>query len=369
MRVALHVGQLRQKVPGGIGRYTEALCREIPEFGVDLLTFAAGSVPARDGVTLPGLTDLGLPHDGARYELWHRLRRPRLPFAADVVHAPSLAVPPRSDSALVVTVHDVAFLNHPELFTRRGVSFHKAGLAIAGKEADAIITASSFVGRQLINLGFDEKRIHVIPHGVTLAPTADRSDAERRLEALGISPPFILQVGTVEPRKGVDTLIAALQRARREIPTLTLVLAGPVGWGDVAGLNATGVRSLGLVDDSLLEALYSTASVTTVASRSEGFGLPALEALAHGSPLIASDATSLPEVVAGAGILVPPDHPAAWSKAILDILTDNTFSDELRARGPKRAAMFSWEASALAHFKAYQNAIDSHLDRQRGLLP
>ena len=137
----------------------------------------------------------------------------------------------------------------------------------------------------------------------------------------------------------------------------------------MAGLDAPGVRSLGLVDDALLEALYSTASVTTVASRSEGFGLPALEALAHGSPLIASDATSLPEVVAGAGILVPPDHPAAWSKAILDILTDNTFSDELRARGPKRAAMFSWEASALAHFKAYQNAIDSHLDRQRGLLP
>lgn len=369
MRVALHVGQLRQKVPGGIGRYTEALCREMPTFGVDLLTFAGGPVPAREGITLPGLTDLGLPHDGARYELWHRLRRPRLPFAADVVHAPSLAIPPRSDSALVVTVHDVAFLDHPELFTRRGVSFHKSGLEIAKREADTFITASSFVAKQLINLGFDEKRISVIPHGVTLSPTASAREAESRIEALGISPPFILQVGTVEPRKGVGTVIAALQRARREIPNLSLVLAGPIGWGEVRGLDSPGVRSLGLVDDSLLEALYSTASITTVASRSEGFGLPALEALAHGSALIASDATSLPEVVGDAGILVPPDHPAAWSKAILDILRDDTFRDELRARGPKRAALFSWEASALGHFKTYQNAIEMRSNRDRSLRP
>lgn len=363
MRVALHVGQLRQKVPGGIGRYTEALCREIPTFGVDLLTFAAGGVAQKDGIPLPGLTDLGLPHDGARYELWHRLRRPRLPFAADVVHAPSLAVPPRSEAALVVTVHDVAFLNHPELFTRRGVSFHKAGLEIARREADGIITASSFVARQLINLGFDEKLISVIPHGVTLSPTSDTGEGESRLEALGISAPFILQVGTVEPRKGVETLIAALQRARRETPKLSLVLAGPLGWGEVRGLDSPGVRSLGLVDDSLLEALYSNASITTVASRSEGFGLPALEALAHGSPLIASDATSLPEVVGDAGILVPPDHPAAWSKAILDILRDDALSDDLRERGPKRAGLFSWEASAVGHFKAYQTALEIRSNR------
>ena len=93
MKVALHVGQLRQAVPGGIGRYTAALCRHLPAAGVDLLTFAAGPIPLPADTPLPALTDLGHPYDGARYELWHRIRAPRLPFSPDVVHAPSLAVP------------------------------------------------------------------------------------------------------------------------------------------------------------------------------------------------------------------------------------------------------------------------------------
>ena len=348
MRTALHVGQLRQPVPGGIGRYVERLARHLPEVGVELLTFAAGPVPA-DAATLPALTDLGRPHDGARYELWHRLRAPRLPFSADVVHAPSLAVPPRGDAALVVTVHDLAPIEHPATSTRRGVAFHTRGLAIATREAAIIVTPSRFVAQQLAARGVAEDRLRVIPHGVTLLPSLDEAEATARLDALGVRGRFVLQVGTVEPRKGIDTLVAALRRVRRTAPDVQLVLAGPVGWGAVSGLEEEGVLALGRVADPDLEALHRGASVATVASRSEGFGLPALEALAHGTPLIASDATSLPEVVGDAGLLVPPDHPAAWATAILDLLGDDAARAELARRGPARAARFTWSASADAH--------------------
>jgi glycosyltransferase involved in cell wall biosynthesis len=364
MRAALHVGQLRQRVPGGIGRYVERLAHHLPEVGVDLLTFAAGPVTT-GGTALPALTDLGRPHDGVRYELWHRLRAPRLPFSADVVHAPSLAVPPRGDAALVVTVHDLAPIEHPSTSTRRGVSFHTRGLAIASHEASIIITASEFVARQLAARGVEEGRLRVVPHGVTLAPSLDEAEATQRLEALGVRGRFVLQVGTVEPRKGIDNLVAALRRVRRTEPDLQLVLAGPVGWGVVSGLEEEGVLALGRVEDPDLEALYRGASVATVASRSEGFGLPALEALAHGTPLIASDATSLPEVVGDAGLLVPPDHPAAWATAILDLLRDDTAQAELARRGRERAARFTWSASARAHREAYE-AARADADRRRG---
>ena len=336
MRAALHVGQLRQAVPGGIGRYTAALSRHLPDAGIDLLTFAAGPVTPPAGTTLPALTDLGRPYDGARYELWHRLRAPRLPFSPDVVHAPSLAVPPPGDAALVVTIHDLAFIDHPDAFTRRGVSFHTRGLEIADR------------------------------HGVTLSPSLDETEALARVEALGVRPPFILQVGTVEPRKGIENLIAALPRVRRELPDITLVLAGPIGWGQVAGLREAGVIALGHVEDTALEGLYREATLATVASRSEGFGLPALEAMAHGTPLIASDATSLPEVVADAGILVPPDHPAAWSRAIIGLARDDAARAELARLGRARAATFTWTASSAAHRAAYEQAIERPGPRRRG---
>jgi glycosyltransferase involved in cell wall biosynthesis len=343
-----------------------ALARHLPATGVDLLTFAAGPVPVPAGTTLPALTDLGRPHDGARYELWHRLRAPRLPFSADVVHAPSLAIPPAGDAALVVTIHDLAFLDHPDAFTRRGVSFHARGLALAEREADAFVTASEFVRRQLVARGIEESRVHIAAHGVTLSPSLDEREALARVEALGVRPPFILQVGTVEPRKGIENLIAALPRIRREIPDITLVLAGPIGWGQVSGLREAGVVALGHVEDAALEGLYREATVATVASRSEGFGLPALEAMAHGTPLIASDATSLPEVVADAGVLIPPDHPAAWSRAIVELARDDAARADLARRGRARAATFTWEASGAAHRGAFEQAVERPGPRRRG---
>ncbi len=351
--VALHVGQLLQRIPGGIGRYTRALIDELPPVGVALGTFAAGDPSVELAATFPGFVNLGHPYAPWRYELWHRFRAPKVRVPADVVHAPSAAIPPVGDRPLVVTVHDVAFLRHPELFTKHGVAFHTRSLELTNRYAAAIITPSRFTHDELVREGFDTGRIHVIPHGIDAGAAPDPVDVQRRLRWVGVEPPFVLFVGTVEPRKGIPVLIDAMDAVRAGHPDVTLVVVGRPGWGDVPGLDASYVRNLGSADDDVLEALYRTATAVAVPSRYEGFGLPALEAMARGVPVLAADATSLPEVVGDAGILLDPEATDAWATAINRLLDDPDERARLQRAGRERAAGFTWPASAHAHLAAY----------------
>jgi glycosyltransferase involved in cell wall biosynthesis len=351
--VALHVGQLLQRIPGGIGRYTRALIDELPRAGVALSTFAAGDPSVALAESFPHFVELGHPYAPVRYELWHRFRAPRIRIQADVVHAPSMAIPPTGDRPLVVTVHDVAFLRHPELFTKRGVSFHTRGLELTRRDAAAIVTPSRFTHDELVREGFPPDRIHVIPHGIAVGPAPVPAELERRLRWAGVETPFVLFVGTVEPRKGLPILLRAMEAVRREHPDTTLVVVGRPGWGEVPDLDASFVRKLGATDDDVLDALYRTAAVVAVPSRYEGFGLPALEAMAHGAPVVASDATSLPEVVGDAGILVEPEAVDAWAGAVNRVLGDDDERSRLQRAGLERAAGFTWFGSAHAHRAAY----------------
>ena len=355
--VALHVGQLLQPVPGGIGTYVRALLTHLPEQSVELSAFAAGTRP--DGVTVP-FTNLGWPHGTVRYEAWHRFRRPQLPVSDAVVHGPSLAVPPRrtraGDAALVVTVHDVAFLRFPEFFTPRGVAFHRRGLALTYDEASVIITPSAFTRDELIAEGFEPERVIAIPHGmVPPAPPTPEAIAATR-DHFAIPGPYLLVVGTVEPRKGLDTAAAAFRAVRQAHPKLRLVIAGPHGWNTVDGLDEEGIIRTGAVTDDQLEALYADAALCLVPSRYEGFGLPALEAMARGCAVIASDSSSLPEVVAEAGVLVPPGAVDAWIDAIRALLEDPNRRAALADAGRTRAATWSWTDAARAHADAYRQA-------------
>lgn len=355
--VALHVGQLLQRIPGGIGRYTRALIDELPPVGVELSTFAAGDPSVALAGSFPNFVGLGHPYAPVRYELWHRFRAPRIRVPGDVVHAPSMAIPPAGDRPLVVTVHDVAFLRHPELFTKRGVSFHTRGLELTRRDAAAIITPSRFTHDELVHEGFDADRIHVIPHGIAVGPAPAPAELERRLRWVGVEPPFVLFVGTVEPRKGLPILLQAMESVRSEHRGTTLVVAGRPGWGEVPGLDASFVRRLGATDDDVLDALYRAAAVVAVPSRYEGFGLPALEAMARGAPVIASDGTSLPEVVGGAGILVDPEAVEDWADAINRVIGDDDERGRLQRAGLERATGFTWFASAHAHRTAYLAAL------------
>jgi glycosyltransferase involved in cell wall biosynthesis len=356
MKVAMHVGQLFQAVPGGIGRYVEGLLDALPEAGVNLATFASGAPRPDADYQLPHHVDLGMPGPPWRYELWHRWRRPPIPVEADVMHAPSLAVPPSREIPLIVTIHDLAFLRHPEVFTDRGVAFHRRGLAIAYREAEAILTVSEFTRGELVRAGFEPERLHVAPLGIVVEPGEPAAILDARVAAVGVERPFILSVGTIEPRKGLDILAAAFARVRRAHPDLTLVIAGPKGWLTVPGLDAPGIVRLGKVDEATLDALYRRATLCALPSRYEGFGLPALEAMARGCPVIASDATALPGVVGDAGVLVPPGDVVGWTATLSDLLGDDAARADYAARGLSRAATFTWAASARAHRDAYAAA-------------
>lgn len=356
MKVGLHIGQLLQPVPGGIGRYIVNVAQNLPAAGVDVVAFGAGTPSKRVQALIGPSTDLGWPRGPLRYEMWHRFERPRLALAVDVVHAPSLAIPPTGSIPLVVTVHDVAFLREPEAFTRRGLSFHRRGLTLAHRHARSVITASRSARDELVRVGFDPERIFLAPHGVEVRAPESETQINTRIERVGVTTPFVLAVGTVEPRKGLDTLAGAFTIAREKIPELTLAVVGPSGWLQVSGLDAPGVRQLGTVDERTLDALYRRAILCAVPSRYEGFGLPALEAMALGCPVVASNATSLPEVVGSAGVLVPVGDVAAWAHALVALIEDPNRRHELGARGRERAAGFTWLGSAHAHAAAYAAA-------------
>lgn len=354
-RVALHVGQLLQPVPGGIGTYVRALTATLPTAGVDLQTFASG--PRPDDLTVP-YTDLGFPSGALRYELWLRTRGPRIPVAADVVHGPSLAVPPArtrtGPAALVVTVHDVAFLRYPQHFTKRGVAFHRRGLEIARRRADIVITPSEFTREELEREGFDPERVVAIPHGMVVPAAPDPVSTQATLNRLHIDGPFILGVGTIEPRKGFAIVAAAMERFTDT--DLTFIIAGPPGWNEVSGLERANVRRLGRVDAATLDALYRSARACVVPSEYEGFGLPALEAMARGCPVLVSDTSSLPEVVGAAGIRVSSGDVAAWGNAIAAMVDDDAARAASGHAGLARAAEFTWEQAGLAHAAAYARA-------------
>lgn len=350
---AIHVGQLLQPVPGGIGRYVRHLVQALPAVGVDVHGFAAG--PAPDGIA--PYTDLGQPTGPVRYEAWHRFRRPVVRVPGDLVHATSLAVPPAGRRPLVVTVHDLVFLRQPEHLTSRGVSFHRRGLAIARREAAAVVVPTEFGKADLVAEGFDEARVHVAHHGVDPPGPEDPAVTAAVLEWLGIHRPFLLFVGTIEPRKGVDDVLAAHARLRERRPDLGLVLTGPPGWGAQPDLAGPGVIATGNVGDRELDALYRSAVALALPERYSGFGLPLVEAMARGCPVVTSDAACLPEVVGAGGDVVPVGDVDALAASLARLVDDEAWRAERSADALHRAGDFTWARSAEAHRLAYEAAL------------
>jgi glycosyltransferase involved in cell wall biosynthesis len=355
LRVAVNAEQLLYRSPGGIGRYTTQLLTVMPRLfsDVEMVPFTAlhrrrdvdRALRAAGCETASRLLPLPRP---ALYDSWHLLGAPGLPsrWGAELVHAPSVAVPPRSKIPLVVTVHDAAPELFPGAFTTRGRSFHRRGLAAAARRADVVLTVSHAAAEEIVaNSRIPPERIRVVHNGVA-PPLVDDSRREQILSTMGLlEQPYVFWVGSLEPRKGVDTLVsaAAQLRRQRDAPRFQLVLAGYEGWlGPEVG--GEGVIQVGRVTDEQLWALYAGATLFAFPSIHEGFGLPVVEAMSQGAPVVASDIPALREVTAGAARLVAPMSTDDWAQALADLLESETERDALAASGRARSAELSVDA-------------------------
>lgn len=387
MRVALNLEQLLQTPPGGVGRYTAELARLLPgletgdpDDAIELAPFVARhgadqvAAALRD-FGLAGLDPVALPLPRpVLYDAWHVLGAPGLGAvrrrrgALDVVHAPSVAVPPRGRYRLVVTVHDAAPLVHPETYPRRGRWFHRRGIAAAARRADLVITVSRAAADEIDeHTDISPDRVRVVPNGVDPTEASDEDVASAR-DAFGLDDrPYVLWLGTLEPRKNVGVLVEAFARwvAMHDVPHL-LVLAGPAGWledgqGVLGPARRLGerVRMIGRVGDDHLGGLYRGAELFALPSRHEGFGIPALEAMAQGTPVVCSDIAALREVAGDGARLVAPDDPDAWAAMLDDLSHDEDGRAALAALGRRRASEFSWERCARETVAVYREALGS----------
>jgi glycosyltransferase involved in cell wall biosynthesis len=285
---------------------------------------------------------------------------------ADVFHSSDVLLWKQPGALNVVTIHDLTTLLFPEHHTANTREMQALVRRFAQEKADTVIAVSEATKRDILaNLEIPDERVRVVHNGVGSAfhPIEDRETLTRALAPLGLSPGgYILHVGTIEPRKNLVRLVDAYHQARQAVssPAPKLVLAGSKGWQfqevfkrvEELALRKE-VIFLGKVPTDILPALYSGAALFTYPSLYEGFGLPPLEAMACGTPVVAANTSSLPEIVGDAGVLINPTDTQALADALATLLNDTERRADLSARGLVRAKLFSWRRTAAEMLKIY----------------
>jgi glycosyltransferase involved in cell wall biosynthesis len=356
----------------GAGEYVHELVGAYTATHADEVTVFSSSWkdrPARDTAARlrARVVDWRIPVRVLNY-LWHRTEWPPIELlagACDVVHAGHPLLIPARRAAQVVTIHDLFFLAHPE--RTQGAEIARDYAELAGghaRRALAVITPSTHTARLVVaRLGVRADHVYVCAPG---APTWDRLGASPNTPADG----YFLFVGTLEPRKNVGVLLDAYARlVARSTTAPRLVLAGGAGPGSAEWLDRLAraplrgrVEHLGYVPRETREALYAGARALILPSLDEGFGLPVLEAMSAGVPVVASTEGALPEVVGEAGMLVAPTNVEAIAAALERLLVEPAFAADLGRAGLERARAFTWTAAAVRVRQAYADAVD----RRRG---
>jgi glycosyltransferase involved in cell wall biosynthesis len=359
VRVVLVAEQLRRAVPGGIGTYVRGLLQGLaelddPDVGLEVVRSSPdgrrGSGSLAERLPSPVVTRL--------WDSGLAVGVPRRAGAATLLHAPSLAVPPWR-GPLSVTVHDLAWRSVPEAFPARGRRWHEGALARALARRALLLTPSEAVAVELRATG---ARAVVVPEGADHLPPPDL-DAARDLlgRRAGGDGPFVLSVGTLEPRKNLGRTVAAYRKARPSLPgPWPLVIAGPAGWaGELARLEATAgpdVVLVGPVAQATLAGLYALARCLVFVPVLEGYGLPPLEAMRLGTPVVASPLPSLAGT--DAALVVPSDDVDAIADAILAAASDEATRASLAERGVRLAASRTWRESARQHVAAWRAMLE-----------
>lgn len=303
----------------------------------------------------------------------HRLERWTLPLELSVrkplpalLHSVDHVAPAWRAWRSVVTLHDLAFLISPETHTAASRAYY-AATGASVRSAERVIAVSQRTASDAIRLlGVDPARIRVVHEAAapTYGPrTAAQFDQVAQRLQLDKARPYALFVGTLEPRKNLPLLLEAFGLLQRRVDA-QLFIVGARGWLDEpifvaharSGLGDA-ARFLGKLAEDELAVLYSHASVFVLPSLYEGFGLPVLEAMACGAPVVSSNAGPLPEVAGDAAMLLSPEDPGAWANALYQVLSDTRLANALREKGFARARQFSWERAAHATREVYREAL------------
>lgn len=373
MRIAIdYTAALQQRA--GIGRYTRGLVQSLSQLDANSEYVLLVSGRSYQENRIPPLSPnfrlkyLPLSHRWTT-ALWHRLR---LPIPADLFtgrvdlfHSPDFVLPPLRRGKKILTIHDLSFYRYPQGAEPSLLWYLKGAVPRSVTRADFIFADSQCTKKDLVEiLNVPQEKVAVIYPGVD---ARFRPDDDHRYQTIlrakyGLESPFILSVGTIEPRKNYPRLIQAFQllRAEYKIPH-QLIIVGGRGWlfhdiyQEVERLGiGDSVRFLGYVPEEDLRALYRGAEVFAFPSHYEGFGLPPLEAMACGVPTVVSNTSSLPEVVGDAALMVSPDDIKGLAEALYRLLSDDALRAELRKEGLEQAQKFSWEKTGedvLAHYR------------------
>ncbi len=370
MRIGLNarlVGTGRTYRRAGVSRYIASLIEHLPAAlgpADDLVVVGRPDEESEPSSTLDRLRQ----HPVARIA-WEQTA---LPLTArrgrwDLTHSPVNVAPVLPSGRSVVTVHDLAFIIAPETMPAGRRQYLTALTAHSVRHAARVIAVSASTGRDLTaHFGVDPDRITVTPLAAEpwFRPTAPAVLAAFR-ERVGLGRPYVLSVGTREPRKNTALLVRAFATLAGEIEH-DLVLVGPEGWmggeldralADLPGAVRSRVRLTGFVDDEELPLWYGAADVFAYPARYEGFGLPVLEAMACGVPVVTSDVSSLPEVAGDAGLLIDPSSVDDLAAAIRRVIDEPGLAGDLRKRGLERASRYSWAETARLTVSAYHAAI------------
>ncbi|MPZ22991.1 MAG: glycosyltransferase [Dehalococcoidia bacterium] len=370
MRVAIDLSWLPPR-PAGAARYALELLdglSSLPDDGVRFVVFSPPGALDRSAARADQrfVIDEGLPRSRAARIGWEqavlplRLRKDR----PDVLHVPHSQAPLLTSGVpVVVTFHDVTYEIFGERYPWLRRTYYRAAARIARQKAGLAIAVSECVAGDLVQrLGLERPGIRVIPEAAgrrfTPATRAQIEDVRRRY-ALGRR--YVLSVGSIEPGKGRESLSAAMRALRADGFEHDLVVAGQTAWGVEA--RPDGARYLGYVPDEDLPALYSGCDVFAFPSLYEGFGLPLLEAMACGAPVVATSSSAIPEVAGDAALLVTPGSPPSLADGLRQVLEDEEARRGMIERGLSRAACFSWRETATKTLEVYREAARSSRGR------
>jgi glycosyltransferase involved in cell wall biosynthesis len=350
----------------GIRRYATELVSALVGLGEPLQIVALGGHPGAIPSGVAHVAGSAHPPSNAG---WTLIGLPRTAARAGVqlIHAPSYTAPFWAGVPVVLTIHDVSYELHPEWYPYRRDWLRRYFYRRSAQGAARVVTDSAFSASEISRAyGITSERVAVIPLGVHPAFGAGDSNLPLELPST-VMEPFLLHVGDLHERRNLVVVVEALLEARRHFggaAAMSLVLAG-VDRGMGEGLCAMAaeagapeaVVALGPVEENRIHALYRGALALVYPSLYEGFGLPLVEAMASGTPVLASHEASMPEVLGGAGVLLDPRDVSAWRDAIIRLVNDAALRDDLRARGLARAATFTWQRTARRTLEVYREVV------------